>query len=304
MADKKSGRGGTGGWNVAEDARGAASIAVTAGLDQELDIGVDDFVFAELAAGGWGADPAVPAAVERAVRNALRLKFASGLFDRGGAAVGEGGVAPGVRREHEALALAAVHQGVVLLANANGTLPFDRGARGVGRIAVVGPLGDGPDAQAAMLGGYGGAPGEATQTLAAAAQAEGWAQHGVVAVRGASPCNATVNRTALADAVAAARAADVAIVAVGDSGGLECQTCGEGRDRTSLDLPGSQLALLRGVLDGVDPARTTVVLVLIHGRPVTFGADGACGRLEPCFNGLLHHPALGAVVAASKRAVK
>ena len=65
-------------------------------------------------------------------------------------------------------------------------------------------------------------------------------------------------------AVAAARKADVAVVAVGDS----MASCGEWQDRDSLDLPGGQLALLEALLNQTS---TPVVVVLINGRAASFG---------------------------------
>lgn len=62
-------------------------------------------------------------------------------------------------------------------------------------------------------------------------------------------------------AVEAAREADVAIVALGDTD----KTCGEGIDRATLDLPGDQLGLLKAV----HATGTPVVLVLQNGRPLT-----------------------------------
>lgn len=66
---------------------------------------------------------------------------------------------------------------------------------------------------------------------------------------------------------------DIAIVVVGDTaegvgydGGA---SCGEGADRPSLDLPGAQLDLLAAVI----ATGTPTVVVLVHGRPVTFGTD-------------------------------
>jgi beta-glucosidase-like glycosyl hydrolase len=74
-------------------------------------------------------------------------------------------------------------------------------------------------------------------------------------------------------AVAAAAAADVAILVLGDGGesvGYDGSvSCGEGADRPSLDLPGLQLSLLSQVLD---TGRPTIVVVA-HGRPFTFGTD-------------------------------
>ena len=282
--------GGAGNWGVAPSREAGASLALTAGLDQELDIGMEHFNMPLLAN---STDPKVGASIERAVRNVLRLKFASGLFDRSNV------TAPAVdRASHAELARDAARQGTVLLLNRGHALPVTKLSHA--KIAVVGPLGDGTDAQSAMLGGYSAKPGAPVATLLAALRdhrAAGTTDD-VAFVAGANPCNDTVDALAVAAAVEAAGAAEVVFVAVGDSGGAECTTCGEGRDRTSIDLPGSQLNLLRAVLNGVDASKTKVVVVLIHGRPVTFGSDDRCGRFESCHNQLLEHPALSALVAA------
>ena len=77
----------------------------------------------------------------------------------------------------------------------------------------------------------------------------------------------------IAPAAALAAAADVAIVVLGDGGesvGYDSSvSCGEGADRPSLDLPGVQLDLLAAVI----ATGTPTIVVLNHGRPVTFGSD-------------------------------
>ncbi len=69
-----------------------------------------------------------------------------------------------------------------------------------------------------------------------------------------------------AEAIVAAENADVAIVVVGDKAGLtqDCTT-GESRDRTSLELPGVQQALIESIV----ATGTPVVVVLINGRPLS-----------------------------------
>ncbi|MHC1750666.1 MAG: glycoside hydrolase family 3 N-terminal domain-containing protein [Cellulosilyticaceae bacterium] len=62
-------------------------------------------------------------------------------------------------------------------------------------------------------------------------------------------------------AIAMAKTADVAIVAVGDSE----ETCGENLDRTDLNLPGKQLELVKAIYD----TGTPVVLVIQNGRPLS-----------------------------------
>jgi hypothetical protein len=73
-------------------------------------------------------------------------------------------------------------------------------------------------------------------------------------------------------AVAAAAAADFAVVAVGDS----LASCGEWSDRDSLDLPGGQLALLSALAANTT---TPIIVVLINGRAASFGpANALLGR--------------------------
>ena len=300
-------------YGVASTPRGAADLALTAGLDQELKSGVTSFSLpqvANLTAGG-GRPPrqAVSRAVERAVRNTLRLKFASGLFDRPAVVRSSSATDPAkTASDHArrvALARDAARQGIVLLVNKRSALPDVNLLSAGRRVAVVGPLGDGLDAQQSMLGGYAPKDVSAVATLAAALRAaagDGPAAAKVSFAAGATPCNNSVPTGPMdgqAAAVALAAASDVAFVVVGDSGGVDCDTCGEGRDRTSLELPGSQLPLLRAVLNGVTHAKTKVVIVLVHGRPVTFGAAKECARLDECHNDdVLGHPALSSVVAA------
>ncbi len=84
-------------------------------------------------------------------------------------------------------------------------------------------------------------------------------------VRFAQGCDVSGGRRdGFDEAVAAASAADVAILVLGDKSGLtdDC-TSGETRDRASLDLPGVQEELVAAVA----ATGTPIVLVLVAGRP-------------------------------------
>jgi len=70
------------------------------------------------------------------------------------------------------------------------------------------------------------------------------------------------------EAVECAKAADLAVVCVGDLAGLfQTGTVGEGSDADSLDLPGVQQQLLGAVVAAGKP----VVVVLTSGRPYNLG---------------------------------
>ena len=82
---------------------------------------------------------------------------------------------------------------------------------------------------------------------------------------------------AFGDAVAAAKAADVALVFVGTTGE------GEGNDRPSMDLPGAQDGLIRAVA----AANKRTVVVLNNGTPVTLTGwlDQVPGLVDAYFPG-------------------
>jgi len=92
-------------------------------------------------------------------------------------------------------------------------------------------------------------------------------------------------------AVAAAKAADVAVVCVGDLAGLfNTGTVGEGSDADSLDLPGVQQQLLEAVVATGKPT----VVVLMSGRPYNLGGleDNVAALLMAFAGGQEGGPAL------------
>ena len=77
------------------------------------------------------------------------------------------------------------------------------------------------------------------------------------------------------DAVAAARAADVVVLAIGEkTGWVGDATGGEGRDRKTLGLPGAQSELVRRVIATGVPT----VAVVVSGRPLDIAGDLAGTR--------------------------
>ncbi len=224
------------------------------------------------------------------VRRILTLKDERGLFDdprrpdpaRIHRVVGS--------REHTALNLEVARRSLVLLRN-DGTLPLSGDMR---RIAVVGPLAD--DAQT-QLGDWAGNSGQAdwmpdghprARIVTVLDGLRRWAGEGraITHVRGADiltleddPAGATfpdgqprppvvvpapVDRTALAEAVDAAREADVCVAVVGD----RIEVVGEGRSTATLELLGGQTALL----EAVAATGTPLVVVLLASKPLVLPA--------------------------------
>jgi beta-glucosidase len=262
---------------LAEDAAGAASLALNAGLDVELP-STDCFGGPLLEAIKSGA--VGEAIVDTAVRRVLGAKFNLGLFEN--PFVEPDSLAPSFASPSASqLARRIARKSIVLLKN-DGTLPLKNDIRS---IALIGPN---ADMARNMFGDYtypahiealletrdrenvfsiplpdadevGDPTANALSILDAMRDRFG------TTVRYARGCEVTgESREGFEEAVALAASSEVAVVVVGDKAGLtEDCTSGEGRDRLSLDLPGVQEDLVRAVV----ATGTPVVLVLITGRP-------------------------------------
>ncbi len=271
---------------VARDKAGAAGLALAAGVDVELPV-ID--CFGEPLEGLLEAGGLDEALVDRAARRVLKAKFELGLFD---APYVDPAAASAVFDPDESRALARrlAEQSMVLLKN-DGVLPLDRGCR----VALIGPAAD--DARL-LLGDYhypvhaepafprdeeSSAPVTLADTPAALESDFRPGPHyvPVVTPREALTGYAAVShqpgcaisgsdRDGFDAAVAAARAADVAVVCVGGkSGRLPDCTSGEYRDASSLALTGPQSALV----EAVAASGTPVVLVVIGGRAFALEAE-------------------------------
>lgn len=278
---------------IASDKVEAARRALDAGLDVELPVGD---CFGEPLAKAVRAGLVDEALVDRAATRMLRLKLELGLFER---AEVDAAAAPAVfdTPDQRALARQVARKSLVLLRNDGDLLPL---SPDVGTIAVIGPnaasirslQGDyhfpahlelvfGPVQEGAFDppgSGVGhsellpGRPGRqldlrdhfppSTSVLdgiRAAVSARTTVLHAV-------GCPLTEpSEAGLAEAVAIAERADVAVVVLGGRSGLlhHC-TSGEAVDRATLGLPGSQPALL----EAVAATGTPVVVVLVEGRPL------------------------------------
>ncbi|GGK97387.1 beta-glucosidase [Curtobacterium luteum] len=283
---------------VAADRGEAAALALAAGIDVELPTG--DAYLAPLVerVRSGAVDEAL---VDRAVLRVLRQKERLGLLDPN---VFEDDAPTGIDLDtprHQALARQLAARSLVLLRNEAGggaaggaaaavggatvvaadRAAVDGGASGVpvlpiragSSVAVIGPNADRAEALQGcysfanhVLAAHPDLPlGFAIPTVREAlADALGHA-----AVRFAGGCAVTGDdRSGIADAVAAARASDVAVVVVGDQAGLFGRgTVGEGNDTDSLDLPGVQ----RELVEAVVATGTPTVVVLLTGRPYALG---------------------------------
>ncbi|WP_374116205.1 beta-glucosidase [Streptomyces sp. CoH27] len=269
----------------------AAGLALASGVDVELPT-VKTFGQPLLDAVKAGTVP--EELIDRALRRILIQKVQLGLLDPDWNPVPQAlsGAKPAVPEAlrgsvdldppaNRQLARELAEQAVVLLRN-DGTLPLGRPRR----IALIGPNADTPTA---VLGCYsfpvhvGSQHPEVPTGIALPTLREALAAEFPDAEIFSAP-GATVDgdsTAGFAEAVAAARIADVVVLALGDRAGLFGRgTSGEGCDAESMQLPGVQQQLLDTLLD----ADTPVVLVMLAGRPYALGrADTEAAAIVQSF---------------------
>lgn len=248
-------------WGHAKDKREAAIIASRAGSDLDMEGYVYIRELVKLVEDGI-VDEQI---IDDAVRRILKVKFELGLFDN-----------PYMycdpENEKEVIGKAAHHEAVldvakksiVLLKNEGNLLPLKKKGQ---KIALIGPL-------AADKNSPLGSWRIASDNNTAVSVLEGMETYtgnslthkkGVDLVEGHTAFIEevvinTTNRDGIDEAVATAKTADVVVMVLGEHGFQS----GEGRSRTSLDLPGLQQELLEAVY----AVNKNIVLVLNNGRPL------------------------------------
>ncbi|PVU83992.1 glycosyl hydrolase [Cellulomonas sp. WB94] len=265
---------------VAADRGEAAALALTAGIDIELPTGD---AYLQPLADRVRAGDLDEAYVDRAVLRALTQKEELGLLDPGAFEDEPPTDIDLDSPRQQELARRLADESVVMLSN-DGVLPLVRSGAAPARIAVVGPNAHRAEALMGCYSfanhvlahhpefGVGFAIPTVFEALAAVLGEIGTTQPALTFTEG---CAVEGEDTSgFAAAVDAARAADVAVVVVGDQAGLFGRgTVGEGNDADSLELPGVQRQLVEALL----ATGTPVVMVLLTGRPYAIGwaLDGA-----------------------------
>lgn len=239
----------------------AAALALTAGVDLNM---ADGFYRRHLATLVRDGRVSV-ATVDEAVRRVLRVKFALGLFER-----------PFV--EPSALTNAAPNasqldlceevalRSLVLLKNDAATLPLTARAR---RIALIGPL---ALDRGALLGSW-AQQGRGDETPSIAEELRARLPAGGELAVAAGCAIEGGGRESFPEALAAARAADVVVLCLGEQWSMS----GENASRSSICLPGQQEELALEIAALGKPT----VLVLVTGRPVELH------RIEPRVGAIL-----------------
>jgi beta-glucosidase len=201
--------------------------------------------------------------VNRAVSRQLRAKFEMGLFENPYLGVPENATKTIVHtEEHVQLARKMEADSIVLLENKNATLPLPKSAK----VAVIGPM-----ANITNLGDYVVFRSQYNPTNVTPLQGIQRATNGTVTY--AQGCERWSNdQSGFPDAVAAAEAADVAVVVIGtwsrDQGelwqGLNATT-GEHVDVASLNLVGAMGPLVQAIIEAGKPT----IVVYSSGKPVS-----------------------------------
>lgn len=222
---------------LATDARDATKLAFLAGVDMSMQSG---FYLQHLP--GLVAKGEVPMArLDEAVRRVLALKVALGLFDDPFRRIDPAREKARIRTpEMLALAREAGARSIVMLRNDGGLLPLPRTGR---RIALIGPFaGGGHD----LIGPWNvyGTDREAVDLA--------------TAVRAIVPDVTVDDGSDVGAAVAAARAADVVVLAIGETQDMS----GEAQSRSAVVVPPAQQALAEAIAATGKP----VVVLLRTGR--------------------------------------
>jgi beta-glucosidase len=259
----------------AADKAQAASLALHAGVDMEM---VSDCYHTSLR-DLLDAGTVTPAVFNQAERRILHLKIEKGLLDRPYTAPVELDKGAAV-----ALAREAAARCCVLLKNDHDTLPLHAG----GTVALIGPL---ADDQHDLLGCWAGLGRDEDVVTLKDGLAAALAGTKLLTANG---CDLTSNdTTGLAGAVAAARQADVVILAVGEPAAFS----GENKSRSELGLPGVQQQLFDEIVATGKP----VVTVLFAGRPLAVPAvlEKSAAVLMAWHPGVQGGPGIAAVLTGA-----
>jgi len=239
----------------AKDGRDAAKLAFLAGVDMSMQSGLYRQHLPDLVRSGE-----VPQAlVDTSVRRVLALKAMLGLFDDPFRRIDEKReTARSLLPKTRALAREAGRKAIVLLKNDGDLLPLPRSGK---KLALIGPFAEGAHDLVGPWVVYG--DDAKAVDLATGIRAALASPKSLVVAQGSGveqPLSGGI-----AKAVAAAKQADVVLLAIGESANMS----GEAQSRTEIVIPASQQKLAEAVAATGKP----VVVILKHGR--AFALEGA-----------------------------
>lgn len=280
---------------MAADGTDAAVRALDAGVDMAMGVTAPSYRSLPEA---LKAGRISQAQLDEAVRRILEMKIRMGLFDNPYADERKAAKLLASPAHLEAARIAA-ERAAVLLRNERGLLPLDRKA--IRSIAVLGPLADaardalGPwvfpqnhPPSSSLLEGIRAKAGPAIRVDFAP---------GVTLPKRVNPSPFVMmepnlsrpepaggDMAGIADAVARARNADVAVLVLGEAQ----DNIGEGASRSTLDLPGRQQELLDAVVATGKP----VIVLLMSARPLDLKDSKAAAIMDIWYPGSQAGPAV------------
>ena len=284
--------------HVCHDQEEAAERALEAGMDFECPSNRQNYCFKylpQLIRSGKVAESVLDSAVSRVLRN----KFQMGLFEQPYVIPFNKEAINNIKEKHQQLSLKAAEEGIILLKNANKTLPFDKNK--IKSLAIIGP-----NADEVHYGTYSNYAQKGVSIL------EGLRNYGAgkfnvyyeegfqiyendtVLTAAQKTVEAAENR--IKKAVALAQKCDAVLLVLG---GNE-MTCREGwgedhtGDRVDLTLLGAQDQLAEEILK----INKNVAVLLINGRPlaINYVAENAPAILEGWYLGQEQGNAVAKVV--------
>src|SRR5580692_1959556 len=246
----------------------AARVAFESGVDVELPFNQTYGTLVDQVKAGKISESSIDASVTRM----LRAKFMAGMFED---PYSNADYAEKITNspEHQALALKAAHESIILIKNENKLLPLAKGK--YKRIAVIGP-----NAAELHLGGYSNQPGRGVSFLQAiktkvGSSAEVSYSLGTKITETDPDWDAdkvvlgdpALNAKRIEEAAKVAAKADIVLLALGgnEQTSREAWAVNHPGDRTNLDLYGNQDDLVKAILATGKPT----VVFLQHGSPNT-----------------------------------
>jgi len=232
----------------AKDGRDAAKLAFLAGVDMSMQSGL----YRKFLPGLVKSGEVPEATLNASVRRVLALKAMLGLFDDPFRRIDEKReAARSMLPKTRALAREAGRKAIVMLKNDGDLLPLPRSGK---RIALIGPFASG---QHDLVGPW-VVYGDDAKSVDLATGVRGMVARpdSVIVAQGSGVEESLAG--GIEQAVAAARQADIVVLAIGEGAGMS----GEAQSRTEIVVPAPQQELAEAVAAVGKP----VVVVLKHGR--------------------------------------
>ncbi|UMB54118.1 glycoside hydrolase family 3 C-terminal domain-containing protein [Lutibacter sp. A64] len=258
----------------------AAILGLKAGVDMDLVIGknIDLATYhTSILKDTITQNPSLMKYIDKATSRILTAKYKLGLFDTEPKEIDEETVEAG-NDEHREFALEMAEKSIIMLKNDNNLLPLD--VSKIKSLAVIGPNAHEERPKKGtykLLGGYSGLPPYYVSVLDGLKKKVGEN----VKINYAKGCDIdSFSKEGFAAAEAAAKKSDAVVLVVGSSH----KTCGEGGDRSDLDLYGVQNELVELIHKTGKP----VIVVLINGRPLSINyiAENIPSVLETWYGGM------------------